>query len=630
MFAWLRRRTQAQIERRIGAAISHHEAGRFEAARAAYEAILRDDPGNVDCLHFLGFLAFQRGEHERARELIARALELHPAQARAHQNLGNACQALGRHAEAAASFERAAALAPDMLEAHYNLGVARRALGERQTAAAAFRAALRLDPACAPAHYALGQLAADVDELDEARRCFESALAFRPDYPEARWALALCQVPQVYGQGENPADARAKFAAALGELERWCDQAGSAAAAGVGAMQPFSLAYDEQPNRELLERYGKLCTEAMARAHRPAVTARAGRPLRIGIVSAQLRDHSVWHALVKGWFGQLDPARFELHAFHLGTAADGETRFARSAAARFVEGTRDTEGWIAAIGESRPDALVYPEIGMDPMTVRLAALRLAPLQAASWGHPETTGLPTIDYYLSAAALEPPQAQANYREKLVLLPGLGCYLEPRLAPAAGAFDAEGEGPLLVFPGVPFKYAPRFDWVIAEIARRLGPCRMVFFEHSNAALSARLRERLRGAFAARGMQLERYARFLPWLPKPQFQALLERADLALDTIGFSGFNTALQALECALPMVTREGSFLRGRLASGILRQLDLPELITTTEEEYVERAIALAGDAGARARLRAAITARRDSLYRDLAPIRALEELLDAT
>lgn len=628
MFAWLRRRTKARLERRIGAAIAHHEAGRLDAAQAAYEEILREDPRNVDCLHFLGFIAFQRGEHERARGLIARALELNPAQPRAHQNLGNAYQALGRYAEAAASFERAAALAPDLLEAHHNLGIARRALGDRQAAAAAFRAALRLDPACAEVHYALGQLAADVDELDEARRHFEHALSVRPDYAEARWALALCHVPQVYGPGEDPAAARARLDAALGELEGWCERAGAEAAAGVGAMQPFSLAYDEEPNRELLERYGQLCAQAMARRHRPACGAKGGRPLRIAIVSAQLREHSVWHALVKGWFSELDTSRFELHAFHLGTSGDGETSYARSAAVRFVEGARDTAAWVDAIAQSRPDVLLYPEVGMDPMTVRLAALRLAPLQAASWGHPETTGLPTIDYYLSAAALEPPQAQANYREKLVLLPALGCYLEPRvLAPVAPA-GVDGDGPLLVCPGVPFKYAPRFDWVLAEVARRLGRCRLVLFEHANAALTNRLRERLRGAFAARGLKLERYARFLPWMPKPEFQGLLERADLALDTLGFSGFNTALQAVECALPMVTLEGRFLRGRLASGILRQLELHELVAASAEEYVERAVALGGDTAARTRLRAALTERRESLYRDRAPMRALENFLE--
>ena len=104
-------------------------------------------------------------------------------------------------------------------------------------------------------------------------------------------------------------------------------------------------------------------------------------------------------------------------------------------------------------------------------------------------------------------------------------------------------------------------------------------------------------------------------------------MQRADVFLDTLGFSGFNTALQAAEAGLPIVTREGRFLRGRLASGILRTLALDELVTATEKEYVERAVALARDSEARARLRAAMAARRDGLYRDPASIRGLEDFL---
>src|SRR6185503_10431924 len=124
-------------------------------------------------------------------------------------------------------------------------------------------------------------------------------------------------------------------------------------------------------------------------------------------------DHSVWNALVKGWFQQLDRDRFELIAFSLGLEEDAETRYARSRAARFEQGKTDLRQWAETILDARPDVLIYPEIGMDPMTVRLASLRLAPVQAAAWGHPETSGLPTMDYYLSAEDLEPPDAQANY-------------------------------------------------------------------------------------------------------------------------------------------------------------------------------------------------------------------------
>ena len=97
--------------------------------------------------------------------------------------------------------------------------------------------------------------------------------------------------------------------------------------------------------------------------------------------------------------------------------------------------------------------------------------------------------------------------------------------------------------------------------------------------------------------------------------------------LDTLGFSGFNTAIQGIECDLPVLAYEGEFMRGRLASAIMRRLDLPELVATTKEEFVQKAIELAGDARRRRSLRARIIERRSILFHDMEPVRALERHL---
>src|SRR5262249_55525535 len=140
-------------------------------------------------------------------------------------------------------------------------------------------------------------------------------------------------------------------------------------------------------------------------------------------------------------------------------------------------------------------------------------------------------------------------------------------------------------------------------LAEIARRVPGGKLVFFRGEPDALAARLEQRLRSAFDRAGVAFDRHAVFLPWLNPEEFRALLARAHLFLDTIGFSGFNTAVQAVRCGLPVVTREGSFMRGRLASGVLRHLGFDELVAASDAEYVELAVALAGDPPRRQRLR---------------------------
>ena len=115
----------------LQAAIGYHEAGRLADADAGYRRVIAADPRNVDALHFLGYLLFQRGEHRGAIDLMARSLAVNPANPRAH----------------------------------YNLGMARLAAGEREQAADAFREAIRLQPQFAEALFYLGNMLCDDDRI---------------------------------------------------------------------------------------------------------------------------------------------------------------------------------------------------------------------------------------------------------------------------------------------------------------------------------------------------------------------------------------------------------------------------------------------------------------------------------
>jgi protein O-GlcNAc transferase len=616
-------------------AIEHHEAGRLAEAEAIYRRVLEAEPAHVDALHFLGVLALQQGDAARAAELIQRALAAHPGNAHARFNLGRVRQNQGNVNDAIEQYLQVLELDPAYAPAAYNLGVLCRQQGRRREALTFFAQAAELDPVVPEAHYGLGHALREEDRLEEARASFQRAVELRPAYAEARWSLAMCALPRVYGPGEDPAAARETFSTDLAALERWFGEHPVADPSGaVAVAQPFNLAYQETPNRELLERYGRLCSGLMRQWHpaaAPPARKRTG-PLRVGVVSGHFRNHSVWHAIVKGWFQHLDPSRFALHAFSLGGEQDAETAVARSRAAHFEEGARGLRQWVEAIERQQCDVLIYPEIGMDSVTQRLASLRLAPVQAVAWGHPETSGAPTIDYFLSAEGMEPPGAQANYSEQLVRLPHLGCHIEPRAAaaetPQLERWGIDPAQPLLLCPGVPFKYAPQFDALFPEIAARLGECRLVFFAYGAEGPWQRLRARLEAAFGARGLDFERHVTFLPWQSGAAFQGWLERADVFLDTIGFSGFNTAVQAIQRGLPVVTREGRFLRGRLASGPLKRVGLGELVAADERAYVDLAVRLVRDGDYSEDIEGRMRENGRRLFGDLEPIRALEAFLE--
>lgn len=610
--------------------------GEAGAALASYRQALARDPGHAEALFDIAGIHAREGRLAEAMSCYRDLLRRQPGHAAALCNLATALKELGQLAEAIARYREAIASAPAFAEAHYNLGVALREDGRNEPAIESFRRALELRPAYADAEFGLGHALRDTGASAEAIACFDRALAIDPEHAQARWSRTIAQLPSVPDRGEDVTASRAHFAADLDDLDRWFDHTRLRhAAVAVGTDQPFELAYQEEDNRPLLERYGRLCARLMEhwrtgqRLPLPAVARQ--QPLRVAVVSAHLRNHSVWSAITRGWFEGLDPRRIALYAFHLGVHEDAETEIAKNRTAHYERGPQDLAKWAASIARQAPDVIIYPEVGIDPMTVRLASLRLAGVQVATWGHPETTGLPTIDYYLSADALEPEGADAYYTERLVRLPDLGCRFR-RMAMTATAADLsplrlDADTPLLVCPGVPFKYAPRHDWVFPEIARRLGKCRFVFFRTRAELLSRRLERRLQAVFAAHGLAYERFVAFMPWQPASGFLGVLERAHVYLDTIGFSGFNTALYAVEAGLPIVCREGRFLRGRLASAILKKLGLPELVMQTEEGYVELAVRLASDREYRQSVRERMERARAGLYDDPAPIRALEEFL---
>lgn len=614
--------------------------GGLEEAGANFRRALALKPDSAAASTNLGNVLKEQGKLNDAIVCYEQAIALDPDIPEAHLNLGNAFKDQDRFDQAIACYRRTLALTPGLPEAHYALGNALKDQGKLDEAIACYRETLALKADFPEAYYALGNALKDQDLLTEVVDCYRKALLLKPDYAEARWALAMSQIPAVCEADADPVRFRIAFSERLDELDRWFDAARiSEGFKAVGVMQPFLLAYQEEDNRALLQRYGSLCTRIMSawfdrqdfpRAERRHPTA----PIRIGVVSQYFLNHSVWNAIIKGWFQQFDCQRFSLQAFHLGSRQDEETLVAKTNASHFEQGHKELRQWVEVIIGQQPDVLIYPEVGMDPMTARLASLRLAPVQIATWGHAETTGLPTIDYYLSAEDLEPPRAQENYTERLVTLPHLGCFYKP--VPVVSAHpDLRGLGiessasPLFICPGVPFKYAPRHDWVLTEIARRLGRCRFIFFTHRLNRLSEKLRQRLEITFARNRLDLDDFATFIPWQHGPAFYGLMKRADVYLDTLGFSGFNTAMQAAECGIPIVTREGRFMRGRLASGILKRMGLSELVAQSEEDYVALAVKLAQDATYRARVRERIVKSRQLLFEDIAPIWAMEDFIAA-
>ncbi|HXY96825.1 MAG TPA: tetratricopeptide repeat protein [Steroidobacteraceae bacterium] len=588
-------------EHRLLRALARHGLGALPQALADYDAVIADAPDNP--VAWLG----------RARVLLA----------------------LGRPAGALAAAERALPGPQPSADAWFVRATALQLLGRSSEALVALGQVLAQQPSHVQALTNRAMLLYHRGESRQALRDFQQVLRLDPDCGAARMGRVVAELPWIAASADEVAAARRAFAAALEELaadlrRRPCEYATMM----VGSLQPFVLAYQESDNRDLLALYGRICASSMAEwqravglgPHVPQVRAK----VRVAIVSAHVHHHAVYQAITRGWLTRLDRSRFEVELFHLGTLRDAQSTTAASLADHYQQGELSPLDWSRAITARSPDVILYPEVGMDAITLQLASQRLAPVQIAAWGHPQTTGLPTIDYFLSAAAFEPAAAQEHYVEQLVLLPNLGCYYDPEVVPVTPPEPRprEKRRVRLVCAGSPFKYAPEHDQVLVEIARRAPEAELSFFSYDDGVLSARLRARLEAAFRAAGLEPAARLVWRPWCDPARFHEFLHGADLLLDTIGFSGFNTVAQALGCGLPVVTQRGRFMRGRLGAAIVSHLSLDALAVDTPDAYVERVVSLTRDPASRAQLREAIRTSLPRLYRDASCIEYLQSFLE--
>lgn len=589
-------------------ALALHRAGQLVQAKAMYESALASDPGHFKATHLLGVLYSQTRDLAQAERYLARATEIDPQNDEAWCNLGLTLKELGRVAQAEVALRRAVAVNPRLVRAWQLLAVIFKEAGMDGQADIAQSNAILIDP-------------------ENALYRFQHAI-----YATRRAPVDTADAAAVAGS----------FAKRLGALKAWADakpERYGHLRACIGRTQPFFLAYRKGNHAPSLSLYGDILTLAAkaAGAAKPSHRIRDGR-IRLLIVSGYVCDHSVWQVVIKGLVAHLDRTRFELCLYHVGTRHDAETDWAKARADlwRDTATVNSQEGWLAQAQADAPDVIYFPEVGMDPTSVFLAAHRVAPLQAVGWGHPVTSGLKTVDLFLSGDLIEPSDAAAHYRETLIRLPGTGCCtlamdIVPRLSlTIAAALPPPGVARFIVAQQ-PFKFDPDEADLLAQIAQKTGRCVFLFPQPTYAEWAFdRVLQAVRRAFAARGLDSDLYIRPIPWAAgRVEFYGLLTACDVFLDLPNFSGYTTAWQAAHCGLPIVTLQGPFMRQRLAAALLRQIGQPDTIASSPAAYVEIAAMLAMQAGepaARER-RASLRAAAALADNRIAVVRAFETAL---
>ena len=571
--------------------------------------------------------------------------------AEVHLRLGDAALSRAGYEEAAREFAKASQLMPDAAAPYFGLGMALAELGQHDTAVTALQSGLAIDPKRADAHFALARLLDRRQDTRGAITHYEAAAFYRPDWPDPH----LYKAALYDGLGNDEAAQRGyDRALTLGappgfalrrdlQLPVIAETAAANEAAReayvrklYGHLQAppriidpvreaggnrFFLAYQGLDDRPLQEGLAYLmrkgCPSLDWTAPHCATSAPIGGKRRLGIASRYLHDHSIGR-LMAGLLSHLaGSAACEITLFLSGPPTD-------DALSRELQRLADTaivlpdtlDAARRTIAEKELDILFYPDIGMDPVTYFLAFARLAPVQCATWGHPVTTGIPAIDYYLSCDAAEPDDAEAHYSERLVRLGGLPfSYRRPARPDPLGTREAFGlaeDATVYFFAQSLFKLHPDMDAPLAEILRQDPKGVLLLLEGQQESWGDKLRRR----FAETLGPLAERAVFLSRQKHDDYMRLLALADVSLDSFPFSGGNTTYQALAMGTPVVTLPGDYLRGRLSLAIYRQMDMTDCVAEDAADYARIAVRLGTDVAYRADIEERIAAGADGIFDD--------------
>lgn len=588
---------------------------------------------DADFLHRAGLQAYGFGCHAEAVALIQAAVTLSPQDHNYHNSLGVTARAAGRQEISFAAYERAVRLSPGYVEAHYNYGNALRTAGRHAEAITHYEAAVRIRPNFAEAHYNLGLVHLDKKDEDEAGRHFfvaythkkdyfdpivrladlnnmtnrnldlavmmyKAALKIQPDHPDVWNSLG-----SAYARLGLPDDSVACYRIAL-QKNKHHEKANNNVSFAIN----YGLVRSPQGIFEQHKLFGQHVESQVADRIKPhANTPDPNRRLRVGYVSADLRQHSVAFFMGPALPPHATPD-VDVFLYSNVKSPDGMTELLKSLPVQWRDISRMNDDEAAEL--VRQDGIdVLVDLGGHTVENRLMlfARKPAPVQVAWIGYANTTGMTAMDYRLTDELADPSGlTDAWHTEKLVRL--RPCFL--RYRPAADppavtppAFERNGFVTFASFNN-PMKLRQEVADLWVRILNRVPNSRLLL--KGIGMHDPMLRARVQALFANAGLSMDRLVLRTQVASQLDHLKLYNEADIALDPFPYNGTTTTCEALLMGVPVIALAGDRHAARVGVSLLNAVGLTELLGVSPDDYADRAVALAFDRGRLAGLRAGL------------------------
>lgn len=532
---------------------------------------------------------------EEAEAAYRQAIYLQPEKAEPWCNLGGLLQRQGRSLDSLECLEKAHQLNPDSSEILNRLGVARHSEQDPDGAESAFHQAIEMTPSCWEAWKNLGDLLSDRGNLDGARSAYQQAQRIVPN--DALRVLEALLVPPMMSSTAAIEESRSELADAIdalsGQTLLVSDPRNQLGCSG----RLFYLAYHGDNDRFLMTKAACLFARVAPSLNFVAPGATARRPfdgqrkIRLGWASAHFCSHTIG-ILFESLLRDIGKQQFEVAIVFAPGRFDAVSERIAQAADEYVRLSPVLTTAQQQVADLQLDALIYPDLGMDPFTYFLAFSRLAPLQCVAWGHPCTTGIPAVDVFFSSRHQEISGAQDRYSERLVCLenPLYSFSPDPLPPPSSKAdFGYSADQHIYFCPQSLFKLHPDFDEILAGILRADAQGVVALPQERMPEWQATLERRWDISMP----DVKGRIRFFPRYSRPDYLRLLSICDVMLDPRPFGGGLTTLDALSVGTPIVSWPGNSMQGRFVAACYTRMGLAEFLADSAADYIRRAIDLA-------------------------------------
>jgi len=615
-------------------ALQLHQTGKFVEARMLYEQILEQVPNHAKALNLLGTTYLQTGEQLQGLPYIEKAIAINPDFPEAYNNLGTCLRGLLRFDEAVSCYRKAVAAKPDYALAYFNLGISLKELNRPEEAAACYQQAIEIKPDYADAYNNLGMTLSVLQRQDEAATCFRRVLAIKPDFVDAcnnlgislssmhRHDEAFACFNKALSIKPDCAEAHYNLGSALQKQGR-IGEAAECYRRSLSCRPDYAMAYnnllylhaftrDISPESEcaLASQWeNSMLTDSERIAARKRqfsfdVLPRAGRKLKLGIVSAELGQHAVAEFL-EPFLEQLDRSRFHLTLYPTAPRSEPRAERFKNLADEYKSLVRLSDNEAAhLIRSDLIDILIDTTGYMKNCRLGIFAHRAAPVQCEYIGYHGTTGLSEMDWLIADEMLLPSSYEAHFREKIWRLPRLRMAYKGDVSLPSGDWKPDSGGIIRLgsFNNLT-KVRDEALGLWAGVMHAIPRSKLMLKDRN--AVDPAVRLRIRTELARHGITAERIEFIGQLSDWRSHMRLYDRLDIALDTIPLNSETTAFDALWMGVPLVALEGNWYGARMASTLLKALGKAEWVAQTSDQYVEIVTALAYDVEGRKSLRTA-------------------------